>query len=615
MRSQFTLTRNLRIWGQDYAPLWHALSRRRKSQLLGFVVLSLLSAIAEVGNLGALMPFLRLLANPKDGLAVLGPWAQPLVGLEQNQLLLLLGLGFLLMVTVSAALRILANYGQLKLTALLGADLGRQVLADVLQRPYAWHVRRNSSMVLGTLTNDVRALVASIQSILGLVVNGLIALLLLGALLSLSPSIMTTVVGFLALFYVVVYHFTRGSLVKDGWTEAREYAATLQVAQEALGGIRDVLLGHTQEFFLKRYDHHNRQYRLAFYRINHKAQVPRYLIESVAMALIAGVALVLALRGEGMAQILPLLGTLALGAYRLLQPVQQCFNTFSLLKANQAAWHNIRPYLQSTRGYSVPLPACPEADPAPGIEFERVSFRYNADGPWIVQDLSFSIPAGSRVALVGSTGSGKSTTTDLLLGLLAPDQGRILVNAQDLHQSPEHLEQWQQQLAHVPQQIYLSDGSFAENIAFGIPAEAIDMRRVRRAAEQACLADLIDQQPQGYATVVGERGIRLSGGQRQRLGIARALYQQAALMVLDEATSALDNRTETRVMQSLSELSYPLTVVMIAHRLSTIRDCDCIFLLEQGRLQAQGTYEQLLVISPQFRRLAAAVDSNQEIPA
>jgi ATP-binding cassette subfamily B protein len=234
-----------------------------------------------------------------------------------------------------------------------------------------------------------------------------------------------------------------------------------------------------------------------------------------------------------------------------------------------------------------------------------VRFSYANNGPWVLDGINLLILKGSRVGFVGSTGSGKSTTLDLLMGLLMPTEGKLLVDGQSI--SGNHLRAWQRTIAHVPQSIYLADSTLAENIAFGVPFKAIDLDRVQQAARQAQIADFIESSPEGYLAYVGERGIRLSGGQRQRIGIARALYKQVSVLVFDEATSALDNSTEQSVMDAIEGLNRDITVLLIAHRLTTVRRCDTIVELDHGRVMAHGTYEQLLECSPSFRRMAGAL--------
>jgi len=597
-------TRKLR----SLKPLWQALSRRRRRQLLALQVLSLVAAAGEVANLGALLPFLRLLANPAEGLQAMGPLAAPLRGLPEQHLLLGLGLGFIAVVALSSGLRAVTIQAQLRLAALIAADLGEQVFAAVLQKPFTWHLHHNSSEVLGYLTKDVDQAFGSISSLLSIVVNLAIVLLLGGSLIALAPVVMLLVAGLLAGYYLFVFRFTRGALRADGERYTTCYQSSLQVAQEGLGGIRDVLLDRSQFFFLAAYRQRIQEYRLASAAINTKAQVPRYLIEGFAVILIVGLSLSLALSGQGIDRQLPLLGTLALGAYRFLQPLQQCFAAISGLQANQASLMRLQPFMAAPAIATFPIDLSPAGTgPAtPLVQLEAVSFRYSGDGPWVLSDLDLAIQPGERLAFVGSTGSGKSTTSDLILGLLVPSKGKVWAHGKDLHEAPGRVAAWQRQVAHVPQQIYLSDASFAVNIAFGVPEEQIDQKRVRMAAKQASIAELIENSPQGYATVVGERGVRLSGGQRQRIGIARALYKQAELLVLDEATSALDNRTEAEVMAAIEGLDRRITVVMIAHRLSTVESCDRVILLDKGAIAGIGSYADLAANSGLFKLLACS---------
>lgn len=594
-------------------PIWHSLTPRRRRQLLGLQILSLAAAAGEVANLGVLLPFLRLLANPLEGLKALGPIAAPLQNLPQEYLLFSLGLGFLLIVVVSTALRVVTIRVRLKLGMLIASDLGEKVLAAVLFKPFPWHLRHNSSIVLGYLTKDVEQVHDSIQSLLLLVVNSVVVVLLGGSLIALAPVAMSVITLLMLGFYLLIFKFTKRTLRSDGQRLRTNYQSSLQVAQEALGGIRDVLLDRSQPFFLDEYHSRSIAYRLAGASINIKAQAPRYLIEGFSIVLIVSFSLILALSGQGINQQLPLLGALALGSFKILYPLQQCFGAFSSLKANQTSLEKLKPFLTAN------LEKKPETDftqatlisrpsKVPLIFLQHVSFKYDDVGSLILHDVSLVINSGERIAFVGSTGSGKSTTSDIILGLLSPTEGKVLINGSDLNATPGLVETWQHIIAHVPQQIYLSDASFAANIAFGVPESQIDHGLVRLAANQSRIAELIESSPDGYATLVGERGVRLSGGQRQRIGIARALYKQAKVIILDEATSALDNRTEAEVMAAIESLDRQITVILIAHRLSTVRRCDRIVMLEKGRIIGLGSYDDLVAGNVAFQALARQRD-------
>jgi len=368
----------------------------------------------------------------------------------------------------------------------------------------------------------------------------------------------------------------------------------LKAVQEGLGAIRDVLLDGSQPLYLEIYVKADRCQRQLQAKNDFLMKFPRYGLEALGMLAIGLLGWLLVGQKSSSGEVIPLLGALALGAQRLLPALQQAY----------AGWASLRGFNSDLAGViemlAQPLPPLLKAA-APlalnqSIELKGVRFRYGEELPEALKGLELEIRRGERIGFVGSTGSGKSTMVDLLMGLLVPSGGRLLVDGLDLHdpEHPERLLAWRAAIAHVPQSIYLADSSIAENIAFGIPKDQIDLRRVRDAAAQAQIASFIEGSAGGYQSLVGEQGIQLSGGQRQRIGIARALYKQARVVVFDEATSALDNETEWAVMEAVEGLSKSLTVVMIAHRLSTVRRCDRVIRLENGRVQAQGSPDQVL---------------------
>lgn len=325
---------------------------------------------------------------------------------------------------------------------------------------------------------------------------------------------------------------------------------------------------------------------------NFIGQCPRYLIEATGTALIAVIAYTLARREGGVGAALPILGALALGAQRMLPVIQQAYASWTSVQGSQG-------YLSDTLALlDQPLPDYAELPPSPPLSFEReiavkqLRFRYSNDAPMVLKDIDLAFAKGARVGFIGETGSGKSTLLDILMGLIEPSAGRLEVDG--VLVTPSNNRAWQALLAHVPQVIFLADCSVAENIAFGLPKSQIDLARVRIAAQQAQIAEVIEGWPSQYETVVGERGVKLSGGQRQRIGIARALYKQAKVIVFDEATSALDAATEAAVMNSIESLGRDLTLLIVAHRLSTLAVCDTIVELgEQGVLRT-GSYAEII---------------------
>ena len=457
-----------------------------------------------------------------------------------------------------------------------------------LYQPYRVHVQQNSAAVTTVIITQINLTVVALNSLLQLSTFAVVAAGLLVGLLVIDAPVAVAAAALFGCAYWVLAITARRELRRNGQKIAEASSQQLKALQEGLGAIRDVLLEGTQPTYLKIYRQADRPQRQLGAKNAFLGTFPRYALEALGMVAIAlvGGALVLQ-RGSG-AEVIPLLGALALGAQRLLPALQQIYFGWATLKGANAAIQSVLAMLNQ------PLPPLVHvAEPLPlreGICLAGVHFRYGEDQPEVLRGVNFEISRGKRIGLIGSTGSGKSTTTDLLMGLLVPTAGLVLVDGEDIHDSshPERLVAWRGAIAHVPQTIYLADSSIAENIAFGVPRHQIDLARVKQAAAQAQIASFIEETPDGYDGFVGERGIRLSGGQRQRIGIARALYKNARVLVLDEATSALDLATEQALMAEVNQLSKDLTIVMIAHRLSTVKSCDVVIRLDEGVVTAIG---------------------------
>jgi ATP-binding cassette, subfamily B, bacterial PglK len=592
------------------AHLWHHLSSRRRHQFVLIIGLMLVGALAEVVSLGAVLPFLGILTAPQAvfNYRIVAHAAHAFGITTPSQLLLPLTIAFVTIALVAGAIRILLLRVSTRFIFAAGADLSIEVYRRTLYQPYSVHVARNSSEVISGITNKVSGTVLGVLLPLMTLMSSVMLLVMVpAALIAIDPIVALVASAGFGTSYALITWLSRRRLQQNSRRIADEQTRVMKALQEGLGGIRDVLLDGTQPVYCEVYRQADHMLRRAQGDNVFIGQSPRSLMEAFGMVLIAVLAFGLSRSSQGVATALPVLGALALGAQRLLPALQQSYGAWASIAGSQASLADTVALIDQ------PLP--PELVllvPAPlplrdAIRFKAVRFRYASDGPWILDGLDLIIPRGARVGLVGGTGAGKSTTLDLLMGLLAPTEGEVLVDGQPIVGA--RVRAWQRTIAHVPQSIYLADTTFAENIAFGIPRAAIDMQRVRHAASQAQIADFIESRAEGYEAYVGERGVRLSGGQRQRIGIARALYKRASVLVLDEATSALDNATEQSVMEAIEGLHRDLTILLIAHRLTTVRRCDTIAVLEHGRVVAQAPYEELLQCSSSFRRMAHAIKS------
>jgi ATP-binding cassette subfamily B protein len=571
------------------------LTRRRKFQFFALLILTIIASFAEVLSLGLLLPFLGALTNPITVFhnKYFFVFFQIFNIDSPNKLLLPLTIFFSIAILISGLIRFLLLWAQTRLSYAVGADFSFSIYRKTLFQPYSVHVSRNSSEIISTISGKVNAI--TLQTIIPtlLVISSLLMLLMvLVAIICINPFVaIYSILGF-GFIYSAILYFTKRRISDESKVISLESNNVIKALQEGLGGIRDVLLDGTQETFSEIYRKADSPLRKAQSYVTIIASSPRFGVESLGMILISGLAYYLAIKPEGLSTAIPVLGALALGAQRLLPLLQQLYSSIITINSGQQSLLDVLSLLDQkieSNNYVKSTSLIPFKD---SIRFEKVSFRYSESGLWILKNLTFEIKKGARIGIIGTTGSGKSTILDIIMGLLLPNQGSLMIDDQVI--SSRNIREWQLHIAHVPQVIFLADSTIAENIAFGVPKSEIDFERVKNAAQKAMIADTIETWDKQYNSLVGEGGVKLSGGQRQRIGIARSFYKNADVLIFDEATSALDTTTENQIMSSINNLERDLTVIIVAHRLTTLKMCDFIINLEKGEIQNICSYDQIL---------------------
>lgn len=575
--------------------LWRHLSLRRQRQFVALLGLMLISTFTEVVSLGAVLPFLAVLTEPERVFAypLVAHKAQAWGITSADQLVLPLTMTFGFVALAAGVIRLLLLWVSARVAYASASDLSIEVYRRTLFQPYSIHLLRNSSQVISSITHQVNEVAFGVLLSLPTLVSSLLLLVaILCTLMVINPEVASVAgLGF-GVSYILITYMSRHQLRRDSQRIAQGRAQIIKALQESLGSIRDVILDGAQSVFCDIYCKIDAPLRKAQGNNLFISGSPRYVMEALGMVLIAVLTYQLSRQPGGIATALPILGTLALGAQRLLPALQQIYGSWTSILGNQSALAAIVNLLEQ------PLPehsfqsSLPLLEFRKTIKFQRVGFNYANDERLVLNDLNLTIFKGGRVGIIGSTGSGKSTLIDLLMGLLKPTHGDIFVD--DFPITDLNRQSWQRMIAHVPQSIYMTDATVAENIAFGVPFAEIDMERVQLAAQQAQIDSFIESRSNGYRSLLGERGVYLSGGQRQRIGIARALYKQASILIFDEATSALDCKTEQEVMQAIEGLSKNLTILIVAHRLTTLKNCTQILELSDGRIKRTGTYQDIV---------------------
>jgi len=573
---------------------WKYLDKRHKRRSVLIFILMIIVSFSEVISIGAILPFLGVLTSPE--LVYQNAFMQPIIQTLElssaNQLVLPLTIGFIVATLIAGVMRITLLNAINHFERVVGTDLNIDVYRNTLYQSYSDHINRNSSYIVSLITKKTDVVIrGTFRAALTLVSSVLILIGIVSVLIMINVEVALGVLGGFGLIYWGITRYTRKRRAINSQLIANEHINMIKVLQEGMGGIRDVLINASQQFYCSLFRNSDVHLRRAIADNDFIAFSPRFAIEALGMTLVAILAYYMSQGVNGAEDIVPTLGVMAMGAQRLLPALQAIYSSVSNIDGSRHSLQEVLDLLSQT------LPIYAEQPPAVPMSFKKeirlnnLSFRYGENTPMVLNRINLTLTKGKSIGFIGVTGSGKSTLLDIIMGLLSPTEGVLTVDGVVV--TMNNIRNWQANIAHVSQEVHLSDSTIEENIAFGQHKNNIDFNLVKQSAKRACIAELIESWPEQYKTVIGERGVRLSGGQIQRIGIARALYRKANILVFDEATSALDSKTEKLVMDSIKDLSRNVTVLIIAHRVTTLKDCDQVVELGDSKIIRIGSYNDL----------------------
>ena len=583
-----------------FKKLWFLLSKEERSETLVLLVMILIMSLLDVLGVASILPFITVLGSPElvDTNPVLS-WAYNYFGFtaKSDFFFFLGGLVFFTLI-FSLAWKTLTQYKLLSFVFMREHSIGVRMFEGYLNQPYSWFLDRNSSELGKNLLSELRELLSKmLLPAINVISQGTVTLFMLIMLLIVDYKLALTVAAVLGLFYGTIYKAISKLLKRMGSLRYDSNRERFKVATESLFAIKEVKISGVEELYIERFNSSAKEFAKNEAQLKTITALPRYALEAIAFGGMVLVLLSILDDKNGVSQVLPTVALYAFAGYRLLPAMQALYSNLTSLRFSETIINEL--YKEIAGLEKIDKKQYENISFSDKITLNNVSFNYPGINSNVLNNISLNIPVNSMVGFVGLTGSGKTTLIDIILGFLQPQKGSLMTDGVEINSN--NIVNWQRKIGYVPQQISLIDASLAENIAFGVKKDEINMETVQNVSRIACLHDFVNNNLQdGYNSVIGERGVKLSGGQRQRVGIARALYYNPSILVLDEATSALDNTTERFVMDSIKKLGQEITIIIIAHRLSTIRDCDVIYHLDKGKIVSNGTYKELLDSDKKF---------------
>tara|TARA_Y100000389_G_scaffold143669_1_gene141966 strand:+ start:5735 stop:7540 length:1806 start_codon:yes stop_codon:yes gene_type:complete len=572
-------------------------SRERKSAGL-LLIMILVMALLDMIGVASIVPFITVLTNPNliETNIILNSMfdISAIFGVENNQqFIFALGALVFVLIIVSLSFKALTIYAQVRFVQMLEFSIAKRLVERYLYQPYSWFLSRHSADLGKTILSEVGAIIGNGMSpLIELIAKSTVAFALI-ALLVIADAKLALIVGLsLGGSYLIIFYFIRHYINQIGEERFKNNRLRFTAVSEAFGAAKEVKVGGLEQTYINNFSNAAKIFARTQASSNVIAQLPRFILEAIAFGGILLIVLYIMSQTGSFNNSLPIISLYVFAGYRLMPALQQIYASFTQLTFVGPSIKKLTDDIKSLKPFNE-IHDQGILSLNKTISLKNIYYNYPNTSRTALKNVNINIPVKTTVGLVGSTGSGKTTMVDIILGLLEPQKGTLEVDGKVI--TKQNARSWQRSIGYVPQHIYLSDDTVAANIAFGVDKKKINQVSVEKASKIAKLHEFVmNELPKQYQTTIGERGVRLSGGQRQRIGIARALYHNPQILFLDEATSALDNQTEEVVMEAINNLGKNITIILIAHRLNTVKNCDIIFKLDKGQVIGQGTFNELI---------------------
>jgi len=576
---------------------------RKRAGLL--IIMIIIMALLDMIGVASILPFMAVLMNPGllETNVILNTMFQNLsmLGIETRQeFLVALGVLVFALLIISLAFKALTTYAQIRFVQMREHSIAKRLIEGYLHQPYSWFLSRHSADLGKNILSEVSTIIGyGINPLMELIAKGIVTIALIILLIITDPKLAFIVGLSLGSAYLIIFYIIRKYLNQTGEERVANNQLRFTAVSEMFSATKEVKVGGLEETYIKSFSNSAQIFARTQASSLIISQLPRFILEAVAFGGILIIILYISVQTGSFNNALPVVSLYVFAGYRLMPALQQIYSSFTNLSFVGPSLNKLYYDLKTLK------PIDENQDQGvlkfnKTITLKNIHYSYPSTSRTALKNINLTIPVKSTVGLVGATGSGKTTTVDIILGLLVAQKGTLEVDGKVI--TKQNARAWQRSIGYVPQHIYLSDDTVAANIAFGVKPKDINQAAVLKSSKIANLHNfVIDELPKQYQTTIGERGVRLSGGQRQRIGIARALYHNPQVLILDEATNALDNLTEKAVMDSVNNLSKDITIILITHRLGTVKKCDKIFLLEKGEIKNNGTFKELININESFR--------------